>query len=238
MQRYFAKEYNDKIILRDSDIHHIKNVMRMKIDDRIEVVFDKKLYICNIDSMEPLILSIIDIINEENKINLDVIVALGLVKEQKMDLILQKLTELGVNEIIPVNMERSIVKLDDNKISKKMIRWNTIRKEASEQSKRTSVPIIHDVINLKDLTKIDGDVRLVASTKEKDKLLNCYLQNIDNCAKIVVVIGPEGGISDREEDYLLDNGYSPVSFGNLIFRVETACIYVASILNYYSSRGE
>lgn len=238
MQRYFAKEYNDKIILRDSDIHHIKNVMRMKIDDRIEVVFDKKLYICNIDSMEPLILSIIDIINEENKINLDVIVALGLVKEQKMDLILQKLTELGVNEIIPVNMERSIVKLDDNKISKKMIRWNTICKEASEQFKRTSVPIIHDVINLKDLTKIDGDVRLVASTKEKDKLLNCYLQNIDNCAKIVVVIGPEGGISDREEDYLLDNGYSPVSFGNLIFRVETACIYVASILNYYSSRGE
>lgn len=238
MQRYFAKEYNDKIILRDSDIHHIKNVMRMKIDDRIEVVFDKKLYICNIDSMEPLILSIIDIINEENKINLDVIVALGLVKEQKMDLILQKLTELGVNEIIPVNMERSIVKLDDNKISKKMIRWNTISKEASEQSKRTSVPIIHDVINLKDLSKIDGDVRLVASTKEKDKLLNCYLQNIDNCAKIVVVIGPEGGISDREEDYLFDNGYSPVSFGNLIFRVETACIYVASILNYYGSRGE
>ena len=238
MQRYFAKEYNDKIILRDSDIHHIKNVMRMKIDDRIEVVFDKKLYICNIDSMEPLILSIIDIINEENKINLDVIVALGLVKEQKMDLILQKLTELGVNEIIPVNMERSIVKLDDNKISKKMIRWNTIYKEASEQSKRTSVPIIHDVINLKDLSKIDGDVRLVASTKEKDKLLNCYLQNIDNCAKIVVVIGPEGGISDREEDYLFDNGYSPVSFGNLIFRVETACIYVASILNYYGSRGE
>ncbi len=238
MQRYFAKEYNDKIILRDSDIHHIKNVMRMKIDDRIEVVFDKKLYICNIDSMEPLILSIIDIINEENKINLDVTVALGLVKEQKMDLILQKLTELGVNEIIPVNMERSIVKLDDNKISKKMIRWNIICKEASEQSKRTSIPIIHDVINLKDLSKIDGDVRLVASTKEKDKLLNCYLQNIDNCAKIVVVIGPEGGISDREEDYLFDNGYSPVSFGNLIFRVETACIYVASILNYYSSRGE
>ena len=238
MQRYFAKEYNDKIILRDSDIHHIKNVMRMKIDDRIEVVFDKKLYICNIDSMEPLILSIIDIVNEENKINLDVIVALGLVKEQNMDLILQKLTELGVNEIIPVNMERSIVKLDDNKISKKMIRWNTICKEASEQSKRTSIPIIHDVINLKDLSKIDGDVRLVASTKEKDKLLNCYLQNIDNCAKIVVVIGPEGGISDKEEDYLFDNGYSPVSFGNLIFRVETACIYVASILNYYGSRGE
>ena len=58
MQRYFAKEYNDKIILRDSDIHHIKNVMRMKIDDRIEVVFDKKLYIRNSKKKEKQILPI------------------------------------------------------------------------------------------------------------------------------------------------------------------------------------
>lgn len=237
MQRYFAKEYKDKIILRDSDIHHIKNVMRMKINDKIEVIYDKKIYICNIDSIEPLSLTIVDINNEENKLGLDVVVALGLVKEQKMDLILQKLTELGVNEIIPVNMERSIVKLDDKRLDKKMIRWETICKEASEQSKRTSIPIIHNVINLKDLSKIEGDIKLVASTSEKDKLLNCYLQNVDNCAKIVVVIGPEGGISDKEENYLINNGYNPVSFGNLIFRVETACIYVASILNYYSSRG-
>lgn len=235
MQRYFAKEYKDKIILRDSDIHHIKNVMRMKINDKIEVVYDNKIYICNIDAIEPLSLTIEDINNEENKLKLDVVVALGLVKEQKMDLILQKLTELGVNEIIPVNMERSIVKLDNKRLDKKMIRWETICKEASEQSKRTNIPIIHNVINLKDLSKIEGDIKLVASTSEKDKLLNNYLQNIDNCAKIVVVIGPEGGISDKEEKYLINNGYNPVSFGNLIFRVETACIYVASILNYYSS---
>lgn len=235
MQRYFAKEYKDKIILRDSDIHHIKNVMRMKINDKIEVVYDKKIYICNIDAIEPLSLTIEDINNEENKLKLDVVIALGLVKEQKMDLILQKLTELGVNEIIPVNMERSIVKLDNKRLDKKMIRWETICKEASEQSKRTNIPIIHNVINLKDLSKIEGDIKLVASTSEKDKLLNNYLQNIDNCAKIVVVIGPEGGISDKEEKYLINNGYNPVSFGNLIFRVETACIYVASILNYYSS---
>lgn len=235
MQRYFAKEYKDKIILRDSDIHHIKNVMRMKTNDKIEVVYDNKIYICNIDAIEPLFLTIEDINNEENKLKLDVVIALGLVKEQKMDLILQKLTELGVNEIIPVNMERSIVKLDDKRLDKKMIRWETICKEASEQSKRTNIPIIHNVINLKDLSKIEGDIKLVASTSEKDKLLNNYLQNIDNCAKIVVVIGPEGGISTKEEEYLINNGYNPVSFGNLIFRVETACIYVASILNYYSS---
>lgn len=237
MQRYFALQYDDKIILRDSDIHHIRNVMRMKINDRIEVVFDKKLYICNIDCIEPLSLSIVDTILEDNRINLDVTIALGLVKEKKMDMILQKLTELGVNEIIPVNMERSIVRLDDDRISKKMVRWNMICKEASEQSKRSCVPIIRDVIDFKDLVKIDGDVKMVASVKERDKLLNFYLQDVDNCAKIVVVIGPEGGISDREESYLIDNGYSPVSFGNLVFRVETACIYVASVMNYCSNRG-
>lgn len=235
MQRYFAKEYRDIIILEDSDIHHIKNVMRMKNNDKIEVVYDNKLYICNIDNIDSVKLSIEEIINEENKLNLDITVAIGLVKEQKMDLILQKLTELGVNKIIPVNMERSIVRLDDNRFTKKKIRWESICKEASEQSKRTSVPIITDIMNIKDLCNLDYDIKLVCSTKEKDKLLNFYLQDINNYAKIIVVIGPEGGISDKEESYLLDNKFDPVSFGNLIFRVETAAIYVASIINYYSS---
>ena len=75
------------------------------------------------------------------------------------------------------------------------------------------------------------------TTKEKEKLLNYYLQSIEDCAKIIMVIGPEGGISDKEEDILVSNGYNRVSFGNLIFRVETATIYVASIINYISSRS-
>ncbi len=235
MQRYFAKDYNDKLILRDGDIHHIKNVMRMKIGDKIEVVFDKKLYICNIDNLEPFSLSITNTILEENKLSLDVTVAIGLVKEQKMDLILQKLTELGVNTIIPLNMERSIVKLDAKKLEKKKVRWETICKEASEQSKRTDIPIIGDIMSLKELVKLDYDMKLIASTKEKNKMLNYYLQSVNKCAKIIMVIGPEGGISDSEELFLNDNNFNSVSFGNLIFRVETAAIYVASILNYYSS---
>ena len=66
-------------------------------------------------------------------------------------------------------------------------------------------------------------------------MLNSYLQNINNYAKIIMVIGPEGGMSDREESLLNDNGFESVSFGDLIFRVETAAIYVASIFNFYSS---
>ena len=235
MQRYFAKDYKDKLVLNDSDIHHIKNVMRIKIGDSVEVVHDNKLYICKLDNLEPLSLNIESINEDENKLNLDITIAVALVKEQKMDLILQKLTELGVNTIIPVSMERSIVKLDDSKFAKKKTRWETICKEASEQSKRTSIPVITEIMSVKELAKLEADYKLVASTKEKGKMLNSYLQNINNYAKIIMVIGPEGGISDREESLLNDNGFESVSFGDLIFRFETAAIYVASIFNFYSS---
>lgn len=235
MQRYFAKEYKDKLILQDSDIHHIKNVMRMNKNDKIEVVYDNKLYICTIEEINPLSLSIDTIREEDSHLTLDVTIAIGLVKEQKMDLILQKLTELGVNRIIPVNMERSIVKLDEARFQKKKVRWESICKEASEQSKRTSVPLIEDIHSLEMLASIDADYKFVCQTTEREKMLNNYLQNIKNYAKIIMVIGPEGGISEKEESLLTSNNYEKISLGPLIFRVETAAIYVASILNYYSS---
>lgn len=235
MQRYFIK--NKDMLLEESDIRHIKKVMRMNINDKIEVVYNNKLHICEITSLEPFNIKVIEKLDEDKKAKIELTVAVALVKEQKMDLILQKLTELGVSKIIPVSMERSIVKLDKERFNKKKVRWESICKEASEQSKRTNIPIIEDIKSIKDLTKEDADLKLVASTKEKEKLLNYYLQSIEECAKIIMVIGPEGGISDREEDILVSNGYNRVSFGNLIFRVETATIYVASIINYISSRS-
>ena len=165
MQRYFAKVVDNRVILSDSDIHHIKNVMRMNIGDKIEVVNDNILYICSITELTPVRVNIEEIRKEDNKINLDVVIAIGLVKEQKMDLILQKLTELGVQEIIPVNMERSIVKLDSKREEKKLIRWQSICKEASEQSKRSNVPIVREVVSLKELVKIDADLKIVAYRK-------------------------------------------------------------------------
>lgn len=235
MQRYFIK--NKDMLLEESDIRHIKKVMRMNINDKIEVVYNNKLHICEITSLEPFNIKVIEKLDEDKKTKIELTVAVALVKEQKMDLILQKLTELGVSRIIPVSMERSIVKLDKERFNKKKVRWESICKEASEQSKRTNIPIIEDIKSIKDLTKEDADLKLVASTKEKEKLLNYYLQSIEDCAKIIMVIGSEGGISDREEDILVSNGYNRVSFGNLIFRVETATIYVASIINYISSRS-
>ena len=98
MQRYFAKAKNgNKFILLDTDIHHIKKVMRMNINDNIEVVFDGKVYLCKIiDNYE---IEIEEEIYENNELDINATIAIGMVSEQKFDLIIQKLTELGIKEI-------------------------------------------------------------------------------------------------------------------------------------------
>ena len=231
MQRYFAKDkINNKIILLDSDMYHITKVMRMNIGDEIEVIYDKKLYLCKIINNYEI--ETVKEVEEDNELNIDITIAIGMVKEQKFDLILQKLTELGVKEIIPLAMERSIIKLDSSKINKKLDRWNMICKEASEQSKRNIIPKVKEPMILKELVSLDYDTKLICSVKQKENFINYYLQQEEKCAKMLVVIGPEGGISDKEEQFLNDNNFISVSLGNRVLRVETAAIYVASVINY------
>lgn len=202
----------------------------MKDNDKIEVIYDNDLYICNVILNE---LPWVDIVSkEECKIeDKEIILAIPLLKEQKMDLVLQKATELGVTKIIPVTMERSIVKLDDSKEVKKIDRWSKICKEASEQSKRNSIPVISNIMTLKELVKEDG-IKIVCSTIEKENNLKKFLTEHKNYDKIIIVVGPEGGISSKEEEYLVSEGFTRVSLGKRIMRVETVPIFILSALNY------
>lgn len=231
MQRYFAKEKKDnEFILYEQDCHHIKNVMRGKIGDNIEVVYENIVHICQIDSLEPLKLNIINTTNENNELNINLTVAVSLVNEQKFDLIIQKLTELGVSTIIPIETTRSIIKIDAKRMTKKIIRWQTICKEASEQSKRTKIPQVTNVIPLKNLKNVSYDLKLLCSLNESSKSLDTYLN--ESVSSILFVIGPEGGFTKDEETYLLNNNFKSISLGKRVMRVETAAIYVASIINY------
>lgn len=231
MQRYFVKEkINNNFILYDTDIHHIKKVMRCKIGDKIETVYDSTVYTCQITNLEPLDLEIISSQKEDRELPLDITIAISLVNEQKFDLILQKLTELGVSRIIPLKTERSIIKIDNQKVSKKIERWQMICKEASEQSHRTKVPKVENIINLTDLIKVDKQLKLICSLRDNTKKLGEYFTN--NTKELLFVIGPEGGFSPKEEELLLNNNYKPVSLGKRVMRVETAAIYVASIISY------
>ena len=231
MQRYFVKEkINDNFILEESDIHHIKKVMRCNNNDKIEVIYDQMVYLCNIDDIDSMKLSIIDMHKEDRESNVNLTVAVALVQEQKFDLILQKLTELGVDTIIPLKTERSIVKIDSSKEEKKQLRWTTICKEASEQSHRVTIPKVSSIMTMKELLNHKKQLNLICSLNNKTKPLEDYLK--DDVEDILFVVGPEGGFSPKEEDFLISNGFDCTSLGKRVLRVETATIYVASIINY------
>lgn len=229
MQRYFAKEKNNSLLtLQDSDIRHIKLVMRMQDNDEIEVVFDNILYLCCISNVkENIKIKIKSEIKKTDDNNFCINLIIPVLKEQKFDLILQKATELGVNNIIPIETERTIVKIKEKD---KLDRWYKILKEASEQSKRIDIPNISSPIKLKELKHMNG-LSLVCSTISKNNIKNVF-KNIKNCDTINIVVGPEGGLSLEEEKYLNTLDFISVSLGSRILRVETAPIVVLSILNY------
>ena len=235
MQRYFVQDKKeDYLYLTREDLHHIKNVMRNQIGDIIECVYKEEVYHCRIEALDDVKVKILSKEEENHELNVNITIAIALVKEQKMDIILQKLTELGVNRIIPLKMERSIVKLDNSKSTKKQERWQSICKEASEQSKRNKVPIVEKVMSIDELNKEEYDKMFVCSTNESTNLLNYYLQDNIIEKNLLFVIGPEGGITEKEEQKLKKIGMIPISLGNRIMRVETAAIYIASVTNFCS----
>ena len=175
MQRYFSsKKENNLFTLSSNDMYHIKKVMRMKPNDTIEVVYDESLYICTLDSDYNVVIS--DYINKDNAKTKHITLCIPLLSDQKFSFILQKATELGVDEIIPVMTNRSIAKIND--VDKKLTRWNSICKEASEQSKRLDIPSISTIKKIDDLS-ISG-LKIVCSTKENLKTIKNVLQNNTN----------------------------------------------------------
>ena len=233
MQRYFAKErINNEFVLLDDDLYHIRKVMRMKTGENIEVVYDNEVYLCNLDIDKNDIKVLINKCLETKQDNIpEITLILPFLKEQKMDLILQKGTELGVNNFLFIETERSIVKIEDKKSQSKLERWSRICKEASEQSMRIDIPKV-DI--LRDVDALDNLVglKLLCSTQEKEKTIKNILKNSPKCDKINLMIGPEGGFSSKEELFYEKKGFAKISLGSQIMRVETVPIFLASIIRY------
>ncbi len=236
MQRYFA--LNKDLKLHDDDIHHIINVMRMKEQDNINIIYDKITYSCNIEVItnNDIETSIIKVIGEDNELPIEVTIAQSLVINNKFDFIIQKATELGVKNIIPLKTERSIIKIDGNKVDKKTIRWHKIAKEAAEQSHRNIIPTIEEITTIDNLNRGTYDLKIICSVNEKYSNIKEVLQKNKKYDKILIVIGPEGGLSNNEEEKLVKDGFIPVSLGSRILRTETTSLYVMSVINYETMR--
>ena len=231
MQRYFCEQINnDTFSLSKDDSYHIEKVMRMKKEEKIEVVYNKETYICKINGFNPVNCEIIEKLNENNEMNKKIIICQSLVNEQKMDYILQKSTELGMYKFIPYKAVNSIIKVND-KTDKKVDRWQKIVKEASEQSKRNIIPEVLNVMDIKELINYKADLKLICSTISDNKLKN-VIKEYKNYDTIMLVIGPEGGFDPKEEDMFINNGFIPISLGSRVLRTETASLCALSMINY------
>lgn len=241
MSKFFVKENqinNDKIHILGEDVSHIANVLRMKKEDEVQI--------CNQETGENYITKIISFSKDEieceivKKIietvesNVDITLFQGIPKFDKMELIIQKNTEVGVKKIVPVLMERTVVKLDEKTANKKIERWQKIAEVAAKQSMRDIIPEIENIIKLQDITKQDYDEVLVAYENEEKNMLKQELKKLQgkDRYKIAIVIGPEGGISEKEIEILKNMGASFVSLGKRILRTETAGIVMSGNIMY------
>lgn len=237
MQRYFIseKEYMESIILSD-DVFHIVKVMRNKVGDLIEICYDNKAYLAKITNLsnELVNFEILEEISDKKQNKPNITLIQGLAKGDKNDDITKHSTELGVDEIILLQMKRSIVKIEANKVESKLNRFKKIAKEASEQSHRNSIPEVKLLTNLNNIDFNNYDLKLLLDEEEAKKIDGRLLSNIDfnNVKNVIFVIGPEGGIDDKERLYFIEKGFIPVSIGNNILRTETASLAFLAMINY------
>ena len=238
MQRYFARTIGQRVILTDDDVFHLTKVMRARSGDNIEVVSDGMLYLAEVNRTRPLEISIVKKLKENNELPNDIILIASLIKGEKMDLVLQKATELGASEIVLLQTERTVVKIKTDDKEVKFKRFNKILKEAAEQSKRERIPALYRLIDIQGLRTIEADVKMIAyeGVSGSASSFNKILETIKPKQKVAIVIGPEGGFSNKEIEVATHNGYKKVSLGKRILRAETASMYALSVIANYLER--
>jgi len=248
MARFFIPKeqiIGNQVKIIGSDVHHIKDVLRKKAGDQVEV-FDssQKARLCKIlqFNREFILGEIISEIPADNEPKINLTLAQCLLKGKKMDFIVQKATELGVNSIIPVISERSIPKIED-KVEQKVSHWQKISKAAAEQSGRTKIPEVRSLIHFADLimTAENYALALLPWEGEKETKLKDLLTGTPACrqarrvhgftGQLIILIGPEGGFSLSEVEVAKARGFKTVSLGKRILRAETASI--AALANIF-----
>ncbi len=229
MNRFFIDTplENDRFLIGGENFKHINNVLRMQVGEKVEVCQFGACYVCEIEiiNKKDLLAKVVEKYEHTNELKSKVRIFQGLPKKDKMELVITKCIELGVDEIFPVDMDRSIVKYDSKKKKNKMARWSKLALSASMQSKRDKVVKVGEPKSLKAYEKELRDCNTLIVLYENDSnydSFKTFLSSIKKYGTINVVIGPEGGVSDDEIDYLVSIGARTMSLGRRILRTETA----------------
>ncbi|MFC4738170.1 16S rRNA (uracil(1498)-N(3))-methyltransferase [Bacillus daqingensis] len=242
MQRYFleAKLVQDQPVVFDKESdRHIRAVMRMQSGDEVIVCAEGNCYRAKLNEGEPLRATILEKEEVDRELPLQVTVAQALIKADKLEVVLQKGTELGAAAFQPFQAERSVVKLDQKKEAKKLLRWKKIVKEAAEQSARRILPEVNDSASAAQLVQRFKAFDLVIAAYEEraktgeGRAFFDAVKELKPGQSVLVIVGPEGGFSPEEADMLEDSGAVLCGLGPRILRAETAPLYMLSALSYH-----
>ena len=250
MYRFFLTPHQinwqeKKATISDSDqTHKISQVLRLRENDQV-VLLDGKGLVYNAQiasffsrAVQCRLLSRRSVNTESD---LKITIAQSLLKGPKFDYSLQKNTEIGACEFIPVTTQRTVIKLQDDAVSRdldrRIDRYQKIVRDAAEQSERGMVPKVKDIVSLEELCKSnlsEYDLKLVCLERSQTNGIKEVLNSIqDKVQKVLVLVGPEGGFTDDEAKLALSSGFTSVSLGKRIFRSETAGVVISSILFFY-----
>ena len=241
MHRFFIdkKNISDKqVIIIDSRVHQIRDVLRMKTGDDI-IVFDNTGYeyqvsLINI-SPDKVVGEIMHKKQSEAEPKTQITLFQSLLAREKFELVLQKCTEVGVESFVPIVTERSIIRRTEKITEKKLARFESIITEAAEQSGRGKIPTLTSPIKLSQAISglNDFDICLVGSTEKECVTLKQILQKTDAApVNIALFIGPEGGFNEKEYEIFSSRGVLAFSLGKGILRTETAAIIASAIILY------
>lgn len=239
MHRFFVEGFlPDNITVKKEDINHIKNVLRMKAGDGLTVV-DEKGAVANAVikdiSDASIAIKVKEILDCQSEPPVRVILLQGIGKGDKMDFVVQKAVELGVADIVPVMMQRTVVRYTGDKADNRRERWRKIAIEAAKQSKRTALPVVHPVMAFDEALKsFPFDLGIMLWEDEQAKGLRGVIKEKDKAAvkTILLLVGPEGGIDAGEAETAQKMGFVSASLGKRILRTETAGIAALSVMMY------
>lgn len=242
MHRFFIEPsqiQDRKIYVEGPDVNHMKNVLRMKPGEQVMISDGGGTqYLCELESLETKQgrLRIVDTWKENRELSSKIYLFQGIPKSDKMELIIQKATELGVYELIPVVTGRTVVKLDDKKAEKKLLRWKTIAEAAAKQSGRSMIPRVHEVMTFTEALAFGQALDVLLIPYEKAEGMESTRQAIEKIQpgqSVGIFIGPEGGFEESEVEQAMSCKAAPVTLGRRILRTETAGFVVLSMLLYH-----
>jgi len=236
MHKFFAQPQNigeSTIHLDGDDAKHITKVLRLGQNDMV-MVCDGNCndYLCTIATADKngVALTINQVLKNTTECPLDITIYQSIPKSDKMDYIIQKCVELGVNEIIPVVTERTVVKVKDG--DRKRERWQRIALEAAKQCGRGVVPAIGEVCTFREAIDSEGGLKLFPYENERASSIRKVLEEAQGVQKVRIFVGPEGGFAEEEAECARENGWQTVKMGPRILRCETAPVAATAAVIY------